>query len=56
MGYCLALGVLPRPLLMIQLKSVLEGLVQVVSYIEGCEPQYAESRRDAARAISRYAR
>lgn len=56
MGYCLALGALPRPLLLIQLKLVLEGLVGVVSHIEGCDPQYAEVRRDAAKAISRCAK
>lgn len=56
MGYCLALGALPRPLLLIQLKVVLEGLVGVVSHIEGCDPQYAEVRRDAAKAISRFAK
>lgn len=56
MGYCLALGALPRPLLLIQLKLVLEGLVGVVSHIEGCDPQYAEVRRDAAKAISRFAK
>ena len=54
MGHCLALGALPSPLLCKRLRAVLGGLVGVASTIEGCEPQYTESRRDAVRAISRY--
>lgn len=53
MGFCLALGALPYPLLSSHLKHVMEGLVGVASHIDGCEPQYTESRRDAVRAISR---
>lgn len=54
MGFCLALGALPRPLLSNHLQQVLEGLVGVASHIQDCEPKYAESRRDAIKAISRY--
>ena len=52
MGYCLALGALTQPLLSSSLTAVLDGLVGVASNIEGCEPQFTESRRDAVRAIS----
>lgn len=53
MGFCLALGALPRPLLSNHLQQVLEGLVGVASHIQDCEPKYTESRRDAIKAISR---
>jgi hypothetical protein len=52
MGYCLALGALTQSLLSSSLTAVLDGLVGVASNIEGCEPQFTESRRDAVRAIS----
>ena len=53
MGYCLALGALPHPVLTSSLVPVLEGLVGVASHIDGCESQFTESRRDAVRSISK---
>ena len=53
MGYCLALGALPRPFLSGQLQRVLEGLVGVASNIQSSEASYTEARRDAVKAIIR---
>lgn len=53
MGFALALGALPKPLLQGRLSQVLDKLVEGVKNIAGCEPKYAEARRDAVRALTR---
>lgn len=55
MGYCLALGGLPRPLLVGgQLRVVLDSLMRSCSDSGPSEAKFAEARRDAICSITRY--
>ena len=54
MGFALALGSLPKPLLCGLLKPVLASLAEIISFTQDPETKYTESRRDAVRALMRY--
>ena len=53
MGYALALGSFPRPLLRGQLRVVLDPLMSSCQVTQDAERQFAEARRNAVLAITR---
>ncbi len=52
MGFSLALGGLPRPLLQGQLGPILESLGTCIGDIKGVDTRFTESRRDAIYAVT----
>lgn len=54
MGFSLALGVFPKPLLAGHLRDLLDPLMKSCSDVKGWQPKFTEARRDAVRSISRY--
>lgn len=55
MGFSLALGGLPKSLLVGRLDHVMHHLTGCVTNIKGTDPKFVEARRDAIRAITRCA-
>ncbi len=54
MGFSLALGGLPKSLLVGRLDHVMHHLTGCVANIKGTDPKFVEARRDAIRAITRF--
>lgn len=55
MGFSLALGGLPKSLLVGRLDHVMRHLTGCVANIKGTDPKFVEARRDAIKAITRFA-
>lgn len=53
MGFSLALGGLPKSLLVGRLDHVIRHLTGCVTNIKGTDSKFVEARRDAIRAITR---
>ena len=54
MGYSLALGCFPRPLLRGKLREVLDPLLSSCQVTKGAEVKFAEARSNIVKAITRY--
>ena len=54
MGFSLALGGLPKSMLVGRLDHVMHHLTGCATNIKGTDPKFVEARRDAIRAITRF--